>query len=154
MSKEFKSRVRWYSEYNDVGYALGKEVMFYLIFEKRSKKEVDLLWAEYIEPYGDDSFKIRFVEEGDLYTFVMYREPFGETSFGFCKGGFDAKGLYSKFRKEFEDKLLLSYGFSDDGTLRLSERYKIISDVKFMHISEVDKNPIVSDAIGSHEKSG
>jgi hypothetical protein len=36
----------WYEDFVDVGYALGKEVMVYLLFERERKKEIDILWAE------------------------------------------------------------------------------------------------------------
>ena len=148
MKKE-GSRKRWYTEYKGVGYALGKELILYLIFDKRKKKEIDLLWSEYLEPSSDDNFRIRFVEDGDQYTFIMFNEGSNEPSFGFCKDQLDIKAHYSEFKKGFKDELLFTYGIKQDEALRLSERYKIVNDVKIMDVSEVEEDSIIRDAMAS-----
>ena len=120
--------------------------MLYLLFDKRKKMEIDLLWAEYLEPYEDDDFRIRFVEDGDQYAFIMFKGGSDETGFGFCKDGLDVRGLYSEFKKGFKDELLFTYGVKLDDAMRLSEKYKMVSDVKVMDVSEVEEASIVNDA--------
>lgn len=146
MAKE-GSRKRRYAEHKGVGYALGKELMLYLLFDKRKKKEIDILWAEYLEPYEDDDFRIRFVEDGDQYAFIMFKGGSDEPGFGFCKDGLDVRGHYSEYKKGFKDELLFTYGIKQDDAMRLSERYKIVSDVKVMDVSAVEEGSIENDAL-------
>lgn len=110
------------------------------MFEKKREKEIEKLWSEQIDPFGDEDFKIRFVEERGGYTFVMYREPHGkESGFGFYKKGVEIAGQYTKFKNNFEDELLFTYGILDDERFRISERYKVISDVEILENPDIER---------------
>lgn len=149
MSKTRKSSQQiLYVKYKDLGYALGKEIMLYTLFEKKREKEIERLWSEQIDPFNDEDFKIRFVEEKDEYTFIMYRETHGnESSFGFYKMGFEIAGHYIKFKNSFNDELLFTYGIPDDGRFRVSERYKVISDVEILENSEIERGSHLWDLL-------
>ena len=67
---------RWYDEFIDIGYALGKVNMVILFFDRERKKEADYIWTPYIDPFNDDEFKVRFIEDRKNYFFIMYREQF------------------------------------------------------------------------------
>ena len=136
-----RSRI-WYEDFVDVGYALGKEVMVYLLFKRERKKEIDILWAEYIEPHEDDRYKIRFIEDGGSYVFMVYKEPRGgeDTNFGFYRDGLDVKGNYSGFKNGLRHEVLFTYGFSDGEHLRMSDRYKTVRDVKILNRTDVTRN--------------
>ena len=99
---DVKARQVWYEDFPDVGYALGRVVMVYLLFKRERKKEIDILWSDYIEPYEDDRYKIRFIEDGGSYVFMMYKEPRGgeDSNFGFYRGGLDVRGLFSGFKSK------------------------------------------------------
>ncbi len=138
----------WYNKYNDLGYALGKDTILFLLFEKKREKEIDRLWSKHIEPFEDEEFKIRFVEDKDEYTFIMYREPKEkESRFGFYRSGFNVKGHYTKFKKNFQDELLFSYGITDDEKFRLSDRYKIISDIKILKGADIERGSCLWDLL-------
>ncbi len=124
-----------------VGYALGKNIMMYILFEKKREKEIDSLWKKRIEPFEGDEFRMRFIEDGEEYAFVMYREPPEKgLSVGLCRRGLDANGQYANFKRSIQDGLLFTYGLSRGERFRLSERYKIIRDVEFITSSEIEES--------------
>ena len=105
----------------------------------------------YIEPHEDDRYKIRFIEDGGSYVFMMYKEPRGgeDTNFGFYRGGLDVKGHYSGFKNGLRHEVLFTYGFSDGEHLRMSDRYKTVRDVKILNRTDVTRNSEVWRAIES-----
>lgn len=142
MSKVARDPERLWSENcEDVGYALGKNIIMYMLFEKEREKEIERVWKSRMEPFDDDEFKLKFIEDGDEYAFVIYRKhPGEESSIWLCRAGLEANGHYTNFKRSLQDELLFTYGLSRGERFRLSERYKIISDIQFIKRSEIDKS--------------
>jgi len=153
---DIEARQVWYEDFLDVGYALGKVVMVYLLFERERKKEIDILWADYVAPFEDDNCKIRFVEDGGSYFFLMYNKSrrAEDVRFGFYKGGLDVKGTYSGFKNGLHHEVLFTYGFSDGEHLRMSDRYKTVRDVKILNRTDVTRNSEVWRVIESRSVGG
>lgn len=113
MSKVARDPERLWSENcEDVGYALGKNIIMYMLFEKEREKEIERVWKSRMEPF-DDEFKLKFIEDGDEYAFVIYRKhPGEESSIWLCRAGLEANGHYTNFKRSLQDELLFTYGLS------------------------------------------
>ncbi len=141
MSEEARnSKLFWCENCQDVGYALGKNIIMYMLFEKEREKEIDGIWKSRMEPFDDDEFKLKFIEDGDEYAFAIYSErPEEESRIWLWRAGLEANGHYIKFKRSLEEELLFTYGLTRGERFRLSERYKIISDIEFIKRSEIEE---------------
>lgn len=142
MSKAARDPERFWGENcEEVGYALGKNIIMYMLFEKEKEKEIDRAWRKRMDPFDDDEFQLKFIEDGEEYAFAIYRKPPEEgSSIWLCRAGLEANGHYTNFKRSLQGELLFTFGLSRGERFRLSERYKIISDIEFIKRSEIDKS--------------
>lgn len=143
----------WCENCEDIGYALGKNIIMYILFEREREKEIGSLWERRVEPFEGDEFKMKFIEDGDEYAFVMYREPPEDgPGVGLCRMGLEANGQYANFKRSLQDELLFTYGLSRGGRFRLSERYKIIRDIEFIKRTEIEESSFLLELLNPEKE--
>jgi hypothetical protein len=138
----------WCDNCIDIGYALGETIMMFILFEREREKEMDSLWEKRVEPFGGDEFKMKFIEDGDEYAFVMYREsPENGLIVGPRRKKLEANERYENFKMSLQDEFLFTYGFSTGERFRLAERYKIIRDIEFLRRSEIKEGTFLLELL-------
>ena len=135
--------VIWYTEYLGMGY-LRNDSGWHVFPMFTSPSKAEEIWEEYVEPLSEDSIKMRFIELNGKYNFILYSLPMlkDKANFGFYRT-LSSSETYNVFKKNFEGKVLFTFGILGDGsTPTIYCKSKLVTDVKFMKSSEVEKNSI------------
>jgi len=142
---------RWYEDFSDIGYAVGKINMVYLILDRQKGKELEEIWAKHVEPVKDVDYKIRFIEEGKKYTFIAYGES--NSNLVFYKRKLDINTPYSKFKDKIGNDTIFTFAYKSGDNLRLSDKNKMIKDIKIMTRTEISPNSVERLALESNDES-
>lgn len=145
----------WFVNFLGVGYLLDN--MGWHVFPIFSNpSDHKKIWDEQIEPINENDLRLRFIEDAGEYRFLLYAHPFPspkkEYSFGLYRGHMDISKIYLKFKKE--SKGMAFFRFALLGTTEnptISERSKLITDIKFMKIDEIVKNSPEWMAVSSQQ---
>ncbi len=142
---------RWYDDFSDIGYAVGKINMVYLILDRQRRKEFEEIWAEHVEPVKDVDYKVRFIEEGKKYTFIAYGES--DSNLVFYKRKLDVNTPYSKFKDNLGNDTIFTFCCKKGDILRLSDRNKMIKNIKILKKTEISPNSVECLAIESNDEA-
>ena len=102
-----KVNVIWFTDYLGVAYAGDPNGwLVFPIFSSPAKAEA--LWNEKIEPMNEQSLRMRFIEYGDKYRFIMYSEPLraDKINFAFYRS-MGSSETYKIFKANFSGKVYL-----------------------------------------------
>ena len=133
----------WFTDYLGIGYACDKKG--WLVFPVfSSSTNAKMIWNKHIEPLEEQTLKMRFIEEGSEYKFVLYPLPLqkGKLNFGLYRS-LSFSQTYNKFRRSLFGKVFFSFGTIGDG-LRpdIFSKRKLVSDVKFLKKADVNENSV------------
>lgn len=136
----YEHEIQWIDNFLGVGYRFyDLRMNVFLIFS--DKKQAIQIWEKVIKWWVDPSIKIRFVEVGDDYWFVMGGDsPFPESNKSFFKV-LKISEHYKRFKKGHEGQAYLRMGIyrekDKSSPVSLFKKKKIITDMKFLQESEV-----------------
>jgi hypothetical protein len=142
---------RWYDDFSDIGYAVGKINMLYLILDSQRRKEFEEIWAKHVEPVKDVDYKVRFIEEGKKYTFIAYGES--NSKLVFYKRKLDIITPYSKFKDKIGNDTIFTFCYKRGDNLRLSHRNKTIKDIKIIKKTEISPNSVEWLALEANDEA-
>lgn len=143
MSEE--TSITWVDDFLGVGYRYYDLRMNVLpLFP--DKKQAIKIWQDVINWWSDPSIKIRFVEVGDDYWFVMGGDsPFPDSNKSFFKL-LKKSEHYERFKKGHEGEAFLRLGIYKQKDkffhMELLKKKKIVTDIKFLQESEVKEDPL------------
>lgn len=132
--------IQWMDDFLGVGYRFYDLMMnVFPIFS--DKKQAIKIWESVIKWWIDPSIKIRFVEAGDDYWFVMGGDsPFPESNKSFFKL-LKKSEHYERFKKGHDGEAYLRMGIyrekDKSSPVALFKKKKIVTDIKFLQESEV-----------------
>ncbi len=133
----------WYTDYLGVGYSyVNKGWQVFPIFSNPANAKK--LWKNEIEPLEEQTLKMRFIEHGNEYKFVLYPFPFqkDKLNFGFYRS-LNSSGIYDKFKRSFCGKVSFAFATIGDGIKpSIFSKTKLVSDVKFRKNMDVLENSI------------
>jgi hypothetical protein len=102
-----KITITWFKEFIGIGYDYHDVHMnVFPLFEDKTR--VSDLWKKTFERLDDDQVKIRFVEHGNNYWFIVYTVRL-EDNIGFAKN-VPMSENYLRFKQGFSDKAILRFG--------------------------------------------
>jgi len=121
-----------HKNFDNLGFAFGKETLVYLLFNEHRKKLAKQLWKDNIEPYKGEDLRIKFEENGNKYDFFIYNNSAikGESNIGFHKRGLKVNNHYTKFKNQLKDEVLFTFGVSDGSWFKIFDSYKVINNVE------------------------
>lgn len=137
--------IQWMDDFLGVGYRFYDLMMnVFPIFS--DKKQAIKIWESVIKWWIDPSIKIRFVEAGDDYWFVMGGDsPFPESNKSFFKL-LKKSEHYERFKKGHDGEAYLRMGIyrekDKSSPVALFKKKKIVTDIKFLQESEVKDDPL------------
>ena len=146
--------IQWFDDFLGVGYRFyDLRMNVFPIFS--DKKQAIKIWENVIKWWVDPSIKIRFVEVGDDYWFVMGGDsPFPESNKSFFKV-LKISEHYKRFKKGHDGQAYLRMGIYKEkdksAPVSLFKKKKIITDIKFLQESEVKDDTLSWDCL-SHNK--
>ena len=132
--------IQWIDNFLGVGYRFfDLRMNVFPIFS--DKKQAIQIWEDLIKWWVDPSIKIRFVEVGDDYWFVMGGDsPFPESNKSFFKV-LKKSEHYERFKKGNEGQAYLRMGIfrekDKSSPVTLFKKKKIVTDIKFLKENEV-----------------
>jgi len=133
----------WFTDYLGIGYAFNqKDWLVFPIFSSPSNAK--MLWIDQIEPIDEQTLKMRFIENGNEYTFILYPFPFqnDKLNFGFYRR-ISSSETYNIFKRNFSGKAFFTFGTIGDGTKpNIFNKTKLVSNIKFMKKEDVTKDSI------------
>lgn len=138
--------VVWFHDFLGIGYRpKDPYTVLLLIFKNRS--EASKLWHEVLRWWMDDEIKIRFVEVGNKYQFIMYCETHILKDTWVCLKTLNVSEHYKKFRDSYKDRAFLGLAVyrekKDTYNLHILKNTKNIVDVEFIKESEVEEGSVV-----------
>lgn len=139
----------WRDDFSDIGYAVGKINIIYLILDRKRRKEFEKIWIKQIEPVKDEDYKIRFIEDGRKYTFISYGKS--NSNLIFYKRKMDMNTPYSKFKEKINNDTMFTFGYKKGNNLRLSEKCKTINDIKILPKSDIPPDSVERRLIANDE---
>ena len=142
--KELSAPTSWFTDFVGVGYRYHDVYMN--VFPLLSNKaDAHKLWKRTIDWWPDDKIKLRFVEDGDRYWFILYGgSDYSGDNTGFAKR-IQISDNYLRFKEGFESRALLRFGIykpnpkkgADGYDLELLKKYKSVYDVAFSKVSDM-----------------
>lgn len=143
MSEE--TSINWVDDFLGVGYRYY-DLRMNTIPLFSDKKQAIKVWQDVINWWPDPSIKIRFVEVGDDYWFVMGADsPFPDSNKSFFKL-LKKSEHYERFKKGHEGEAFLRLGIYKQKDkffhIELLKKKKIVTDIKFLQESEVKDDPL------------
>ncbi|MGH9992130.1 MAG: hypothetical protein ACREAZ_05730 [Nitrososphaera sp.] len=137
----------WFKDFVGVGYRYHDVYMnVFPLFE--DKMFAFRLWKNTVEWWPDDKIKLRFVEDGGHYWFVLY----GGSSYSRDNTGFvrrmPVSENYERFKAGYEKKAILRFGIyrkngkkkKGDGSnfdLEILKKSKSVYDIAFVRYSQL-----------------
>ena len=143
--------ITWFKDFVGVGYRYHDVYMnVFPLFQH--KMPAFKLWKKTIEWWPDDRIKLRFVEDGDHYWFILYGgSEYKEDNTGFVKK-VPMSENYQRFKAGYEKKATLRFGIykenvnpkrkERDGNvkkfdLEILKKSKSVYDIAFLQMSEL-----------------
>jgi hypothetical protein len=140
-----ETSISWVDDFLGVGYRYYDLRMNVLpLFP--DKKQAIKIWQDVINWWADPSIKIRFVEVGDDYWFVMGGDsPFPDSNKYFFKL-LKKSEHYERFKKGHEGEAFLRLGIYKQKDkffhIELLKKKKIVTDIKFLQENDVKKDSL------------
>jgi hypothetical protein len=157
---------KWISEFLGVGYRYT-DIHMNILLLFTDRKTAIKIWNENIHWWPDDQIILRFIEDEEYYWFFLYQQGknlFSKENIGFYKKNVLTQN-YLRFKKNFEQKTIFRFALyktserkiarkdeddKDDREnevstnvnfeLNIFKRMKVIYDVKFLKINELEDN--------------
>ena len=118
------------------------------------------LWKKTADGWPDDTIKMRFIEQGDSYWFILYgnSEHKGDNT-GFAKKVKISEN-YERFKAGYEKKAILRFGIYKENTkkkkdakydLEILKKSKSVYDIAFMPFSDLDPQSIEATCIREND---
>ncbi len=148
--------ITWIKDFVGVGYRYHDVFMnvFPLFQDKMAAYK---LWKKTVDWWPDDQIKLRFVEEGDTYWFILY----GGSNYTKDNSGFVKKVQisenYKRFKAGYEKKAILRFGIykentnpkkkEKDGTIKkydleILKKFKSVYDISFLQLSDLSPDSV------------
>jgi hypothetical protein len=144
----------WFKDFAGVGYRYHDVYMnVFPLFE--DKMAAFKLWKKTIEWWPDDMIKLRFVEQDDIYWFILY----GGSSYTKDNTGFVKKvpvsENYERFKAGYEKKAILRFGIYKENTKKNGGKYnlevlkksKSVYDIAFVKYEDLAQDSVESQCI-------
>lgn len=144
------TKIDWFDDFLGLGYHMyDVKPTIFLMFDGR--KKVGTTWNQIIKYFPDDEIKIRFVEKGPNYDFVLYcQSRILSTTWVFLKS-LKISEHYKQFKEDYEGaanlKLALYIPKKETYELEIFKYIKRVTDVKFPTESEIEQDFILSRSI-------
>jgi hypothetical protein len=138
----------WITDFLGIGYRFHDVYMnVFPLF--RDKMAAFRLWKKTIEWWPDDKIKLRFVEDGESYWFILYGgSDYKRDNTGFVKR-VPVSQNYERFKVGYEKKATLRFGIykgdprgDKNYNLEILRRSKSIYDITFLQYSELVRESI------------
>ena len=140
----------WFQDFAGVGYRYHDIYMnVFPLFD--NKGSAFRLWKKTIEWWPDDQIKLRFVEQGDSYWFILYGgSSFSKDNTGFVKK-MPVSENYERFKVGYEKKAILRFGiYKEDPkkkdeskfNLEVLKKSKSVYDITFVKYDELAHDSI------------
>lgn len=163
--------ILWFEDFIGVGYRYYDIYMnVFPIFQ--DKMHAFRLWKKTIEDWPDDEIKLRFVEMGSSYWFILYRnKEYKENNTGFVKN-VPMSENYQRFKAGYERNATIRFGiykekkkkrsnqhnnddddYNDDENkdekfeLELLKKSKTVYDIEFLKYSDLRTDSIEWECI-------
>lgn len=151
----------WYKDFDGVGYRYHDVYMnvFPLFTDKMSAFR---LWKKTVDWWPDDEIKMRFVEDGDNYWFILYGgSKYKGDNTGFAKR-IQKSENYERFKAGYEKKAILRFGIlkepkKKDGSkydLEVLKKSKSVYDIAFLSRADLDPQGIEASCISEYTEHG
>ena len=137
----------WFKDFIGVGYRYHDVYMnVFPLFE--DKMSAFRLWKKTVEWWPDDKVKLRFVEQGDSYWFILYGgSVYTKDNTGFVKM-VPVSENYERFKIGYEKKAILRFGIYKEGAkkkkvdgpkydLEVLKKSKSVYDIAFLKYEEL-----------------
>jgi hypothetical protein len=149
----------WYKDFVGVGYRYHDVYMnVFPLFQ--DKMFAFKLWKKTVDWWPDDTIKMRFVEHGDWYWFILYgNSEYKQDHTGFAKK-VQISENYERFKVGYEKKAILRFGIykenpkKKDGAkydLEILKKSKSVYDIAFTPFSDLDPHSIEADCIREND---
>lgn len=132
--------ISWMDDFLGVGYRFyDLRMNVFPIFS--DKKQANKIWESVIKWWADPTIKIRFVEIGEDYWFVMGgNSPFPESNKSFFKV-LKKSDHYERFKKGHDGEAYLRMGIykekNKSSPVDLFKKKKLVTNIKFLQESQV-----------------
>jgi hypothetical protein len=150
--------ITWRNDFIGIGYRYHDVYMnVFPLFQE--KKYASKLWDKSIYWWPDDQIKLRFVEKGNNYWFILYNNSQNvDENTGFAKD-FQLSANYQRFKEGYEKQAILRFGIyreniknkKDQGkfNLELLKKHKMVYDIKFLDLSSLSDDSVEMSFISS-----
>jgi hypothetical protein len=130
----------------------------------RDKMFAFRLWKNTVDSWPDDKIKMRFIEEGDHYWFILYGgSEYKNDNTGFVKRVGRSEN-YERFKVGYEKKVILRFGIYNDNPkkkkkdgskydLEVLKKTKSVYDIGFVPLSELKPDSVEAMCIKENENS-
>ncbi|NOJ27656.1 MAG: hypothetical protein DA330_06565 [Nitrososphaera sp.] len=149
--------ISWIKDFIGVGYRYSDVFMnIFPIFED-NLREANKRWKNTVDSWPDDEIRLRFIEDGDDYWFILYTDSArAKNNSGFVKK-MPVSENYKRFKNGYEKKAMLRFGTYKENTnpkkkdkdgnvmkydLDLLKKAKSIYDISFKQISELSTDSV------------
>ena len=148
----------WIKDFLGVGYRYHDVYMnVFPLFQ--DKMAAFKLWKKTIEWWPDDKIKLRFIEDGNSYWFILYGgSDYKQDNTGFVKR-VPASENYMRFKLGYEKKAILRFGvYKENATgdkkydLEVLKKSKSVYDIAFLLYSELADNSIEWQCIQENKR--
>ena len=135
-----ENAISWMNDFLGVGYRFyDLRMNVFPIFS--DKKQAIKIWESVVKWWADPSIKIRFVEIGDDYWFIMTGDsPFPESNKSLFKV-LEKSEHYERFKKGHDEEAYLRMGIyrekDKSSPIDLFKKKKIVTDIKFLQENQV-----------------
>ena len=145
------SKMEWFDDFLGLGYHLYdvRPVVFILLDQRR---KVASTWNNTLKYFPDDEIKVRFIERGERYEFVLYcHSRILQGTWVFFKS-LNNSVHYRQFKEDYDGAAILKLALlikKKDGSneLEIFKHQKRITDVKFMTEQEAEQDLILASSL-------
>ena len=148
----------WIKDFLGVGYRYHDVYMnVFPLFQ--DKMAAFKLWKKTIEWWPDNKIKLRFIEDGNSYWFILYGgSDYKQDNTGFVKR-VPASENYMRFKLGYEKKAILRFGvYKENATgdkkydLEVLKKSKSVYNIAFLLYSELADNSIEWQCIQENKR--
>jgi len=143
MGSTEKLMMLWFTDYLGIGYLHNTKGWFvFPVFTSLSNAH--RIWRKQMQNTNEHALKMRFIEDGSEYRFILYPHPLQreEVNFGFYRR-LSSSETYSVFKQNFSGNAFFTFAALGNGpTPEFLNESKLVSDIKFMKNTEVKKNSV------------
>jgi hypothetical protein len=158
--------ITWFRDFMGVGYRYHDVYMnVFPLFQ--DKMPAFKLWNKTVDWWPDDQIKLRFVEDGDHYWFILYGgSDYKKDNTGFVKK-VQMSENYQRFKVGYEKKAMLRFGIYKENTnpkkkerdgsmkkfeLEILKKAKSVYDIVFLQLSELARDSVEWQCIMQQEQ--